>query len=182
MDRGRTRRRLRFVTSDDEEEGQDDVGKENTVITHKVGSAPFPGLAFPTHSSPIPHRHLYEDNEDDDVDIDNYDDGDVNDFYNSDAEQVASVHSDNDKEGAVAADADSENLDAKTLLQLKSMVDGARKKTVRRPMPKLDPSTYVDTDFLLNANLPKNFDSRYTPLLQTFKFLSLVFLSYHQGF
>ncbi|KAM7538541.1 hypothetical protein Aperf_G00000051421 [Anoplocephala perfoliata] len=130
----RRRRRLRRVDLDEEE----DI---DVVDISEIHSAPFPEPILAT-SSPIVHRY----DDDSEEDGEGVDDRRSPDYSRDDDIEVASIHS---AEGDRAADvingedADGLDLDVKTLKQLKEISEGARKKKVRRPMPKLDPPTLL---------------------------------------
>lgn len=118
------RRRLRRVDSDEE-------GDIDAVDITEIRSAPFPEQILTT-SSLIGRRF-----DDSDGDWEGVDDRRSPD-YNV---ELASVHS-AEGDARNGEDADGLDLDVKTLKQLKELSEGARKK-IRRPMPKLDPPTYV---------------------------------------
>ncbi|CDS37965.1 timeless putative [Echinococcus multilocularis] len=112
----RPRSRLRPLDSDDDEDGGN---------VWDADAVPFPVL---THPSVSPFgSHLSEEDEEQGVGVD-------------DGIDMVSVHSadeeDNNETGA-------QDLDIKTLRQLKGISAGARKKTVQRPLPKLDPPTLL---------------------------------------
>nr|CUU99524.1 hypothetical transcript [Hymenolepis microstoma] len=84
-------------------------------------------------SSPIARRYDESDDEDG-----------MRRYSNSDVE-MASVHSAERSrdDGEEDENGEGPDMDVKTLKQLKGISEGARKKTVRRPMPKLDPLTLL---------------------------------------
>ncbi|KAL5969888.1 TIMELESS-interacting protein [Taenia solium] len=117
MSGGRQRRRLRPLDSDDDEEDGGEV--------RDVSTAPFPILTHPT-VSPVGDHFSGDDEELD---------GDVGGGIDVDSVQSANEESEDQ--------AEVQDLDIKTLRQLKGISAGARKKTVRRPHPKLDPQTLL---------------------------------------
>lgn len=114
----RPRRRLRPLDSDDDDGDGGDI--------RDVSAAPFPILTHPA-VSPV-GDHFSEEGEELDVGVG----GGI------DVDSVPSA----DEEGSDEAEV--QDLDIKTLRQLKSISASARKKTARRPQPKLDPQTYAN--------------------------------------
>lgn len=136
---GRPRRRLRRVDLDDsdDDDNVDMRHRLNSTINAMASAAPFPGLESIAYS---PIRR-----EDDDSDADDLAERSL------DAEEEEEVGGDGEVKGGrrkaeAGGDEDNEgeeDLDVETLRQLKGVSEGVRKKVVRRPLPKLDPPTYV---------------------------------------